>query len=652
MRRSGCGAPDDVSARNFLMGRLLRAMAVGATVGAGFGALIAGDCEAEAQAAGTAIKFDRMAAPPVIDGLPSEWPRPLTPLKVTTGTAGADLTAKGAVGYDDRLVYVSVDVTDDKLVPDGDRVELVIGFSGGATSTVTLYPGGPGKPARATAGSGAIAGAKVVEAPRKGGWTLEAQFPWSALSGPPNVRVGLRGALIVRDADASATPDGSASNAGGTGWDRLPSMPTTPEQDLNESLVIPKRLGAPTANVLADVVGDGMKERVLVYGSYLVVLGPTYRGGKEYYWNDMSIAGRTFVSATCEARDVDGDGKDDLVMKKRFTEGTATRELLHVLTFGRSETPNIAFQHEVGLTSGGGSITNDVRWGTDKGKSTITITPGTAKGVDETTLRDKPEGGEGGVLLPWGPIELQRYAWKTTGFEKVEEKRKSGAAPRPKETSAPRPSAAPPPPPPGADLPKVVDLFKKERKASGSPRFDLSGDMVGDAKNERALVYDRDLLIIGPAYKGGKGYSYSTLPFAAADDIKNVLIRDTTGDAKQELIVRGLLKARASGDAGGGEVERTIELVYQVGPDSLKRVFGAEVGRAIGSKSITATIGYQIQKGKGQIILGTGKATGWTQANYPFNEEKGPSGGLEPLLLPWASTRSITYAWNGGAFAR
>lgn len=631
------------------MRRFLRCGIAGAAICAGFGALIGGDRAADAQAAGTALKFDRMAAPPVVDGLPGEWPRALSALKVTTGTAGADLTAKGAVGYDDRTVYVAVDVTDDKLVPDGDRVELTIGFSGGATSTVTLFPGGPGKPARATAGSGAIAGAKVVEAPRKGGWTMEAQFPWSAVGGPANVRVGLRGALTVRDADSGTTPDGSASNAGGTGWNQLPSLPTTPEQDLNESLVIPKRLGAPTANVLADVVGDAMKERVLVYGSYLVVLGPTYRGGKEYYWNDMNIAGRTFVSATCEARDVDGDGKEDLVMKKVFKEGTATREVLHVLTFGRSETPNIVFQHEIALTSGGGSIVNDVRWGTDKGKSTITITPGTAKGVDESTLKDKPEGGAGGVLLPWGSVEMQRYAWKTSGFEKIEEKVKPGAsAPRPPDKGTPKPAAAPPPPPPGADLPKVVDLFKKERNASGNPRFDLSGDMVGDAKPERALVYDKDLLIIGPTYKGGKGYSYTTLPFASASDVKNVLSRDATGDGKQELIVRGLLKAGSD----KGEVERTIELVYQVGPDNLKRVFGAEVSRAIGASSVTATIGYQIQKGKGQIILGTGKATGWTQATYPFTQETGPSGGLEPLLLPWGSTRSVTYTWNGGAFAK
>jgi hypothetical protein len=116
--------------------------------------------------------------------------------------------------------------------------------------------------------------------------------------------------------------------------------------------------------------------------------------------------------------------------------------------------------------------------------------------------------------------------------------------------------------------------------------------------------------------------------------------------------VRGIVKARASSDAGGGQVERTIELVYQVGPDTLKRVFGAEVGRAMGGKSVTATIGYKVDRGKGTIVLAAGKATGWTASTYPFPEDKGPVNNLEPLLLPWGGTKSVKYTWNGSAFAQ
>lgn len=613
---------------------------------------------AAAQAASSSLKFDLIARPPVIDGLPGEWPRPLAPLKVVRGTGGADLGAKGAVAYDARQIYVAVDVTDEKLVADGDRVDLLLGFSGGVTNTVSIYPGAPGKPAKATSGGKRIAGAKVVEAPRKGGWTLEAQMPWSAFDAARLVRVGLRGALVVHDADATTRIEGTASNAAGTSWDRLPSLPTAPEQDLNESLVIPKRLGAPSVNLLANVAGDPSKERVLAYGSYLVVLGPTYRGGKEFFWSDQAVPGKKLVITSVTMRDVDADGRDDLVVKKRFTEGKPPlhREVLQVFTFGSGETPNPVFTHEIGVsTSAGGALVNDVRFGGDRGKTSITITPGTPRNLDEGSWKEPPDRPWEPMLTPWGPIESQTYAWRGSSFAKVDEKRKPGAAPPPPGGSSPRPAARaprPPPPPPGADLPKVYELYRKERGVSGPARFDLQADVAGDRRGERVLLHDKDLVVFGAGYKSGKGYAYSTLPFPSGSAVRSLLTRDATGDGKHELVVRGVLKARASGDSGGGEVERTIELTYRVGTDTINRVFAAEVGRAMGRNSITGSIGYAVEKGKGKIVLGTGKATGWTQSTYPFTQDAGPTGGIEPLLLPWGGNRPVTYTWNGTAFVR
>lgn len=624
------------------------AIALGATA-------LVGAPTAEAQGASTSIKLDLIARPPVIDGLPGEWPRPLTPLRAIRGAGGADLTAKGGLAYDAKQIYVAVDVTDDKIVADGDRVDLVVGFSGGATQTVSLYPGVPGKAARATTNGKPIAGAKVVEAQRPGGWTLEAQFPWAALDPARLVRVGLRGALTVHDADAGTTADGSASNAASTAWDRLPSLPTTPEQDLNETLVIPKRLGAPSVNLLVNVTGDPSKERVLAYGPYLVVLGPTYRGGREFFWSDQSMQGKTLQIASAEARDLDGDGRDDLLVRKRFTEGKppVTREVLEVLTFGSGETPNPVLVHEIGSSASGWSVQNDVRWGLDGGKAAVTIAPGTAKGVDEGSWKAPADRPWDPMLLPWGAVESQTYAWTATAFEKTNEKRRAGATPPPRSEGKPtKAPPAPPPPPPGADLPKVYELYRKERGVTGPARFDLVADVAGDPRSERVLLHDRDLVVFGAGYKGGKGYAYSTLPFPAGTAVRTLLTRDATGDGKHELIVRGVLEARASGDGGSNKVERTIELVYQVGPDTIGRVFAAEVGRTMGSNQVTGSIGYTIEKGKGVIILGTGKATGWTQATYPFSQDTGPTGGIEPLLLPWGGNKPVRYTWNGSAFAR
>ena len=64
-----------------------------------------------------------------------------------------------------------------------------------------------------------------------------------------------------------------------------------------------------------------MIERVLVYDRYLVVLGPHFRDGNEYYFADLGVDVSAGQLPMFEVRDVNGDGKADIVLRKRF--GTA-----------------------------------------------------------------------------------------------------------------------------------------------------------------------------------------------------------------------------------------------------------------------------------------------------------------------------------------
>ena len=41
----------------------------------------------------------------------------------------------------------------------------------------------------------------------------------------------------------------------------------------------------------------------------------------------------------------------------------------------------------------------------------------------------------------------------------------------------------------------------------------------------------------------------------------------------------------------------------------------------------------------------------WTEKTYPFNQDSGPVGGLEPLILPWGGP-AVRYRWSNGAFTR
>jgi hypothetical protein len=323
-----------------------------------------------------------------------------------------------------------------------------------------------------------------------------------------------------------------------------------------------------------------------------------------------------------------------------------------------AEVPELAFTKEIGLTSPKGSIENEVAFAKAKDGLQIRFRPGVAKGFDASSYDEPTETAYPPLLLPWGPIESQHFRPKGRSFEKVDEKSKpaqhapKGPSPEKPAIAKTGPSEATPSPPPAkasepASAAKVYGLYRRDRRPSGSARFEQSGNVAGDKQAERVLLHDRDLVVFGPGYRGGSAYAYTQLPFAKNDDIDSVQLKDATGDGLAELVVRGRLRAQGS---KGEEVERTVELVYQVTDQGIRRVFGAEVRRTIGANSVAGAITYGPDAGA--IRLTTGKATGFTSSTYPFDPDAGPVGGIEPLLLPWGSTKSIDYAWNGATFVR
>jgi hypothetical protein len=598
--------------------------------------------------------MDLVDKAPVLDGVPGEWQRELGKLASTVKGApsAADLSAKGAVAYDAKNLYVAVDVTDDALKGggSGDRVDLTV-VVGNTATVVSIFPGDPGKsPGKATVKGQAVSGAKVVEAPRKGGWTLEAAIPWSAIEGAASTRVGMRGSLAVFDADAGAV-DAAVGTAPSTDPAQLPALSTTPEQALLDGLIKDKRLGNPTFQGTANVVGDAMKERVLVFDHFLVVLGPSYRGGKQYYFADMAVSGASMTVAGFETRDMDGDGRDDLVLRKKFTKTgqKTTREVLHVLSYGAGDTPELIFQHETGLSNPKGSVANEVSFANDAGKVTITVRAGSAKGLDEQSYDEPTEGSFDPVILPWGTIQSQTYKLqKGRAYVRTGEERR--AKPTATESPSQKPVAEKAPPAPAPpDVGKVLALYKKDRSVSVSPRFDLSADVAGDGTAERVLLFDKDIVVAGPRFKSGTGYAFTTLSFASGADIKSVTVRDATGDKKADVVVRGVLKAKGPSN---DEVTREIELVFKVTDSGLKRVFGAEVARSIGPKRVEGSIKYESQGNAAFVVLGPGRAAGFTKESYPFGQDTGPVGGLEPLLLPWGGASPVRYKWNGTSFDR
>ncbi|MCC6526880.1 MAG: hypothetical protein IT373_29795, partial [Polyangiaceae bacterium] len=426
-----------------------------------------------------------------IDGLLREWDTPLAELKYALkGEASSgDIGARALVSYDRESLYVAAEVRDDKVVANADHVELVLGIPGGTTKSVLLYPGVPGKTAaEARLGKGGrVAGSEIVEAPLEGGgYSLEAKIPWTTFPEAKTVRIGLRGAVLVNDADAGNAIETTLGTASSRSYADLPAISTEPELALGMGLLRQERIwDAPSYNLMADVAGDAMSERVMVYGRFLVVMGPTYRGGAEYFFRDMGSDARRGEVGKIDVRDVTADGKADILILRK--DGGGSR--LEVLSFGSGEVPD--------------ELLSD---GLAAHATTVSVSGG--KGAARIT-----HSGDG---------RSRAFELKGGKFELVEDK--GGGAPGPGPgPSIPKPPPVPTPrpaPPAAADLEAVYALYKKERSVSGPARFDVSANLAGDGKAERVVLHDRNLVTFGPGFR--KDHAYTTVTLNAFAHTKNI----------------------------------------------------------------------------------------------------------------------------------
>jgi hypothetical protein len=202
-------------------------------------------------------------------------------------------------------------------------------------------------------------------------------------------------------------------------------------------------------------------------------------------------------------------------------------------------------------------------------------------------------------------------------------------------------------------LERVYALYKKDRGVGSSkPRFDFVTDVAGDETTERVLVHARDIVVFGKGFREGKSYAFLSMGFESDKDVADATARDLTGDGKAEIIVRGVVRAKASKALGGDTIERYALYIYQVQGEKLARIFAAETGRALGGDRIIGSVLMTPDKRGVNLQLGAARALGWTEKTYPFPEDTTAAGGLEPLALPWGSLGRRSYRFDGSRFVQ
>ncbi len=605
-------------------------------------------------------------SPPKLDGMVKEW-HARSPAKETLSGKTDGLGLDVAVQNGDDTLWIAAEVVDPKLARSGkasaneDHLTMTLAFPAGRgvlkAYEIGLWPGTPGSAPGAvkwTSGPNAgqkVAGAKIVENDVKGGTTIEATVPWSSFPEAENVRVGMRGAFRWHDGDGT-TIAGVLGTGGGTVEKpgELPALPIAAEQAVLEGLLEQKGLAGtkPKIDVYADVAGDGRKERVSVFGRFFTICGPGYRKGHQFFWRE--VAGDI---VSLEATPVTGRGKDDLVVRRRVTQGGSSHDILEVWSIPTGEEPVTIFAQQVAIASSDGKkrVTNAARISAKE----IEVSTEPAVGWDAGSFHETIAGDIEPLLLPWGTVKSKTFKLEGGKFAKASEVAQAGAA-APAAPTAPAAKPAEPPTPAvtkGGNLGKqVLEAYMKDANvAPGTkPRFDLEVNVDGDAKPERVVLFGRDIVVFGPAFKDGTGYARLSLTqFADDRDISELTVRDLTGNGAAEILVRGTRHAKSP---AGDTIDIDGLFVYSAKGGNIGRVFAIETGRELGGKRVQGLVQFIPTKGgKGfDIDVRPGTAKGWTKETYPWPQEK-PGGAVEPLLLPWGGVPNLRYTWNGTAFA-
>lgn len=597
-----------------------------------------------------------------IDGDLREWPARMTKLEhVRRGSA---LEARTVVGYDDQNLYLALRVADGRIARTKaanareDHATLSLAFpkrGGYVTYAIDVYPGQPGKlPALVRVDGKTQKGAKAVENPVEGELLLEAAVPWSVFPEAARTRVGLRAAVSYANADTPGAVKSVVSTSTGDAGRGLGALLFEGEQGLATLLRDKGLPDLPQHEVYGDLSGDGMLERAAQFGRFLTITGPNFRGGKEFYFADLGVSGGDMIKRLSLA-DLDGDGHQEIIIEKRVGDVEKYRGVLEIFKVGAGDSPFTAFSHEIAIKTPEGSVENVV---SIKGKEII-IAQGEAEGFEPDTYAEPLPSRMPSALLPWESVGSRRYAWQAGKFiqvgEQAAEPRVTSkkrvvlghAANAPTETSSPAPPA-----PPSAEemLDRVYALYKRDRGVSkGKPRFDFATDVAGDKGRERIVIHDKDIVVFGKGFRNGTSYAFISVGVSDPKDILEASARDVTGDGKAEIILRAVMRAKASKALGGDTVARHAFLVYGIQGDKLVRLFGAETQRTLGKKSILGKVEMEPSKRGLAIALRPGRAIGWTEATYPFPADTTTAGGLEPLLLPWSSEER-RYRFDGNAF--
>ncbi len=606
-----------------------------------------------------------------IDGVVKEWAVRWEQLERTVkGRAFGKGEAEASLGYDATNLYLALRVPDQKIArrkkPDRKQDHAVIYLAfpkrggGYVTETVRVYPGKPAKIAGTVRVNGRpVKGSRTVEAPNRRGFTMETRIPWSAFGKHAQARVGMRAAIRYVDASAPGHVQRIIATHSATKGRKLPPLRFAAENAVAEHVKqnsLSRVAGEPR---LAQIAPGKSLEFVAAYGNTITAIGPDIMNGRGMTFGELRGTTERF-----EFRDFTGDGLDEVVAWSRSGTQEEFRESFQVLQIRSGQLVSV-FEHETKVVTADGSVANKIVF-SKSDKSAFQIVATRASGYEQSNPVPRPKHGAPRVLQPW-QYRSKTFRWDESRFVLTAEDKVKPKPPPPSlraPARKPTPKSKPKRANASALIAQVIARFRAAEGLASTPlRHDLTANLFGGPESERVIVAGTRLAVGGVDLNGGPGYAFVRVNAESAEDISKPSFFDVTGDNRSEVILR--VAQRLSTDTGDAAT-REIYLVYQVTRGGLRRLFGAEVSRTLGSARLKTRVAFKPRKAsrtksrtksrkngqkKGQALdlhVQPYKPKGWSESTYPFALAEDPN--IEPLLLPWEPSKLRVYRFDGEAF--
>ncbi|APR99479.1 hypothetical protein [Pajaroellobacter abortibovis] len=362
---------------------------------------------------------------PPLKGTFQKWPAPVPARHVLSSTPQKSLQFSVSFQYDEEAIYLASSVKDKEflntspiLFREG-YLSLLLTFPL-AEKTLALYEL-PLKvsPATSTKNSTSsiqksptIQGMELFSFPNPEGYTLHAVIPWSNFPEATLTRVGLKAAIRYQAINHEgttflllATADGDEHSP-----ESLPPFLLESEQIVFDQLLIPRGFvhQTPRYDLLVDISGDPLKEKISVFNNILVIYGPHFQRGLQFFSRELE--GELI---RCEARNVTRQQKGDLVLYLRLKKEDRIHEWVEILSFLQEAIPTTSFAHDVAIIQGNRRLSNAIR--ISQGEIEVSSEPSIewSASADRTIplfYHVSP------LLLPWGEIQSQKFYFNGTSF--------------------------------------------------------------------------------------------------------------------------------------------------------------------------------------------------------------------------------------------